>query len=77
MKLNLYSGKDCHLCELALAMISQNQPQVFNELAKIDIKSDPVLYHQYAVRIPVLERLDTQQKLFWPFDEQQLQAFLQ
>lgn len=77
MKLILYSGKDCHLCELAKNVLSQINRENNLEVEIFDIKSSHELYHLYAVRIPVLKRPDNQMELGWPFDSNQLRAFIQ
>ncbi len=76
MKLTLYSAPNCHLCDVALDLIEPLLPSIDGQLEKVNIKTDPQLYHLYAVRIPVLKRQDNQQELGWPFDQQTLANFL-
>ncbi|GAB5382309.1 MAG: glutaredoxin family protein [Aliiglaciecola sp.] len=76
MKLTLFSGKDCHLCDVAKALIHELEQESAIELEIIDIKSNHDFYHLYAVRIPVLKRMDNQMELGWPFDLQQLREFI-
>lgn len=76
MKLTLYSAPNCHLCDVALDLIEPFLPSIDGQLEKVNIKTDPQLYHLYAVRIPVLKRQDNQQELGWPFDQQTLANFL-
>lgn len=76
MKIAFYSGEDCHLCELAFDLIEQLENGADLDLETFDIKSDHHLYHLYALRIPVLKRLDTNDELGWPFDIEQLREFL-
>lgn len=74
MKVILYSGKDCCLCDQAEALIQRldiSQLQV----TKVDVRASTDLYHLYGARIPVLVRTDNKE-LDWPFDQQQLQEFL-
>lgn len=75
-KLQLFTGKDCCLCELAEQLVQQCAPAWYSQLQNVDIKSSPELYHLYAARIPVLKRLDKHTELGWPFDELQLIEFL-
>ena len=75
-KVILYSGKQCHLCDLALDLVNQLDESKSPEIEKVDIATDHNAYHLYAVRIPVLKREDNQKELGWPFDLQQLEAFL-
>lgn len=65
VKFNLYGTEGCHLCEEALSLCLTVIES--NDLKVVDIVDDEVLVEQYRVTIPVLERLDTQTKLFWPF----------
>ena len=75
-KIMFYSGPHCHLCDLAQALIDQLPAGSIDELTKVDISKDHQAYHLYAVRIPVLKRVDNQQELGWPFDLEQLKGFL-
>lgn len=70
----LYSSEGCHLCELAFAIC---QPLLNEKLQIVDIVDDETLVERYGVHIPVLERLDTHEELFWPFDAQQVQILIQ
>ena len=72
----LYSGPECHLCELAEQVISQLPDGLLGEIVKVDISKDHDAYHLYALRIPVVKRTDNQQELGWPFDVIQLEGFL-
>ena len=72
----LYSGKHCHLCDLALELLKQVAPEQMESLRKIDVATDHDLYHLYGARIPVLKREDNQKELGWPFDDLQLKEFL-
>ncbi|AZE88403.1 glutaredoxin family protein [Pseudomonas orientalis] len=71
----LFGTLGCHLCEIAEAEI---MPLVEHGLLVelVDI-TDPVdLTEVYGLRIPVLRRVDTGAELDWPFDTQQVVAFL-
>ena len=76
-QLILYSGQDCHLCDLALAQLEQVSAHHLQSVEKVDVKGDPALYHLYGARIPVFKRTDNNAELGWPFEPEQLQAFLQ
>ncbi len=72
---NLYSSDGCHLCEEALQLCTNVMP--LNQVNVIDIVEDDKLVELYGVSIPVLERLDENEKvsgdkLFWPFTQQQI-----
>ena len=66
----------CHLCELAEAEV---MPLVEHGLLVelIDIADSEALFEAYGLRIPVLRRVDTGAELGWPFDTEQIVAFLQ
>lgn len=76
MKLNFYSGENCHLCELAEKMLAQLDPALGLEVRKFDVKVEHDLHHLYGARIPVFKRLDNNSELGWPFELDQLQEFL-
>lgn len=65
----------CHLCELAEAEV---MPLVQHGLLVelIDIVDSEALVEAYGLRIPVLRRVDTGAELDWPFDTEQIVAFL-
>lgn len=74
MNLILFTGPDCHLCQLAkeqLAAISDVHVITQN------VREDTNLYHRYAMQIPVLKREDTNQELNWPFCENDIRSFIQ
>ena len=74
--LSLYSGKQCHLCDVAEQLIRITLPSADEDLEKVDVSADHQLYHLYAAKIPVLKRWDTKEELNWPFDQQKLIEFL-
>jgi glutaredoxin len=51
----LYGKADCHLCEVAHAMLIELQADVAFELQEVDISMDPALAREYGTRIPVIE----------------------
>ena len=65
----------CHLCEVAEALL---MPFVENGLLVelIDIAEHEGMVEQYGLRIPVLRRCDSGSELNWPFDAEQVVAFL-
>ncbi|GAA6183344.1 glutaredoxin family protein [Aliiglaciecola sp. NS0011-25] len=76
MQLKFYSGKQCHLCDLAHALLAEVATSYDLEVTTVDVKSDHQLYHLYGARIPVIQRQDNQKELGWPFDLMQLKGFL-
>ncbi|KJZ52515.1 glutaredoxin family protein [Pseudomonas marginalis] len=71
----LFGTLGCHLCEIAEAEI---MPLVEHGLLVelVDITDPDDLTDVYGLRIPVLRRVDTGEELDWPFDSQQVVAFL-
>jgi hypothetical protein len=73
-KLYLYSTSHCHLCETACELLAQ----IFdvNNLDVVEISDDAFLLAQYGLKIPVLQRQDTQAELNWPFTTIDIIEFL-
>jgi len=71
----LFGTLGCHLCEIAEAEV---MPLVEHGLLVelVDITDPQDLTDVYGLRIPVLRRTDTGAELDWPFDTEQLVAFL-
>ena len=71
----LFGTLGCHLCDLAEAEV---MPLVEHGLLVelIDIADSEALVEAYGLRIPVLRRVDTGAELGWPFDTEQIVAFL-
>nr|BFD43472.1 glutaredoxin family protein [Pseudomonas sp. FFPRI_1] len=71
----LFGTLGCHLCELAEAEL---MPLVEHGLMVelVDIAESQELFDAYGLRIPVLRRVDTGLELNWPFDAEQVVAFL-
>lgn len=71
----LFSTDACHLCELAESLLV---PWVERGLrvAVDDIADSDELFARYGERIPVVRRTDTDAELGWPFDAEELAAFL-
>lgn len=61
----LYQRDDCHLCDLALAVVAQAQLQGFES---VFIDEDAVLEAVYGARVPVLCDSARCVELDWPFD---------
>lgn len=65
----------CHLCEVAEAVL---MPFVERGLLVelVDISEQQALFERYGLIIPVLRRCDSGDELHWPFDSEQVVAFL-
>lgn len=75
-ELELMGTLGCHLCDVAAAVLMQVVDPGKFELYQVDIADDDQLMEKYAVRIPVLVDVTSEQELEWPFDEQQAREFL-
>ena len=73
LPLILYQRDDCHLCDLALEVLARARAPEFDS---VFIDDDAVLEQRYGLRVPVLRNDDTGTELDWPFDGDQLRAFL-
>lgn len=71
----LFSTLGCHLCEVAEAVL---MPFVDRGLLVelVDIADSEALFERYGLVIPALRRCDTGAELAWPFDADQVAAFL-
>ncbi|AMJ55937.1 MULTISPECIES: glutaredoxin family protein [Stenotrophomonas] len=72
MGLTLYQRDDCHLCDLALAVLAQARAPEFDS---VFIDDDDALETVYGTRVPVL-RDASGRELDWPFDAATLQQWL-
>jgi len=70
--LTLFGAPQCHLCELAEAVVSHCGAQRAGlAYHKVDISGDAELMRRYGLRIPVL-RFSDGRELGWPFDAEGL-----
>ena len=65
----LYQRDDCHLCDLALALLAQVRAPEFDS---VFIDGDPGLEARYGERVPVLRDDRDGRELGWPFDAEGL-----
>ena len=72
VKAKLYSTKFCHLCEEAEEIIRHAGLTA----TIIDIAEDDNLFEKYSIRNPVLQRIDNNAELHWPFDAVTVLRFL-
>ena len=61
----LYQRDDCHLCDLALAVLSEARLPGFES---VFIDDDAALEMLYGMRVPVLRDDAHGTELDWPFD---------
>ena len=55
MVVRVYVGRDCHLCETALAELERLREDVGFDLVAVDITGDPGLERLHRERLPVIE----------------------
>lgn len=77
MELYFYTTSQCHLCELAEALLVNTPMPKPVPVDVVDIAQSEALVERYGTRIPVLRRNDTGAELDWPFNRDQLLTFLQ
>ena len=73
-QLTLSSTSNCHLCELAYALLMPLAEGF--KLAVVDITDDEALLSKYGLCIPVLHRNDSKTELNWPFNQSNIVEFL-
>jgi hypothetical protein len=71
--ITLFQRDDCHLCDLALAVLAEARAPEFDS---VFIDGDAALEAVYGTRIPVLRRADTGRELDWPFEAAAVAALL-
>ncbi|GLP96005.1 glutaredoxin family protein [Paraferrimonas sedimenticola] len=69
--LRLFHTEGCHLCELAQALLDEQQLSY----QLVDICDHAESLEKYKIRIPVLTKGDAE--LGWPFDQASLTEFLE
>lgn len=72
-ELILYYQPDCHLCDDAEILL--HSMGMGEKYQKVDIESDLELLKLYGISVPVLQRMDNNKELFWPFNQSQVEAF--
>lgn len=73
MALILYQRDDCHLCDLALEVLSAARVPDFES---VFIDADDVLEQRYGLRVPVLVDNASGCEMGWPFDVEGVRMFL-
>jgi glutaredoxin len=69
----LFSRRDCHLCELAAALLDRMDV----EWCEVDIDQDESLVRAYGLSVPVLQHAESKEELCYPFGEQDVRRFLE
>lgn len=76
MHLILFGTSACHLCEQAEQILANCLRDTDCILEHIDIAEHTEWQAPYAIRIPVLLNPKTQKELGWPFDAEEVRAFV-
>ena len=69
----LYYQPECHLCDEAESLLHASG--LGDSYEEVNIESDLELLKRYGIHVPVLQRKDNKQELFWPFEQAELLAF--
>jgi hypothetical protein len=69
----LYQRDDCHLCDLALAVLAEAHAPEFDS---VWVDDSDELEQRYGTRVPVLRDAREGRELDWPFDAAVVRAFL-
>ena len=77
MTFHLYSTEGCHLCEHALEILIHEVGISLDHVSVIDIAEDDDLVDRFGIYIPVLERMGTEDRLYWPFTADEARDFVQ
>lgn len=54
IKVEVYTKKNCHLCDVVKEKISRIKPVINFDLVEVDIESDKNLYEEFKEQIPVV-----------------------
>jgi len=73
VKIRLYVGRDCHLCEIARGELERLRGELGFELEEVDITGDPELERRYRALLPVVEA-DGEQIAVFRVDEAEIRA---
>ncbi|WP_329741207.1 glutaredoxin family protein [Dyella sp. A6] len=61
----LYQRDDCHLCDMALAVLAEARMPAFES---VWLEDSEALERRYGTRVPVLRDQRDGRELDWPFD---------
>lgn len=73
VRFELVQRDDCHLCDLALAVLAEAG---LPEFESVFIDGEDALEAVYGHRVPVLRNLDSGAELDWPFAADAVRALL-
>jgi hypothetical protein len=67
VNLILYTTSHCHLCEQAELLLRVSSRSNDITWASVEISDKTELLERYAIKIPVLKRMDNDLEITWPF----------
>ncbi|TAN71787.1 MAG: glutaredoxin family protein [Methylobacter sp.] len=73
MRLMLFGTSGCHLCEQAEVIVNAC---VQDGVEIVDIAEQEQWQERYAIRIPVLYDQESGRELGWPFDQVEVEDFI-
>ncbi|MDG2500899.1 MAG: glutaredoxin family protein [Porticoccaceae bacterium] len=76
LRLILYTGDGCHLCEQAKSLLYPLLTAKGWQLTEVNIQDNDSLKERYGVRIPVVALSDGREK-GWPFTAAQIARMLE
>ena len=74
MRLTLYVGRDCHLCENARRDLEQLRGELAFEVVEVDVTGVPELEHRHRRFLPVVE-IDGERVSVYRVDEDALRRY--
>jgi len=69
----LFQRDDCHLCDLALAVLAAAGAPAFES---VFVDEDPTLEARYGTRVPVWRDDRCDRELDWPFSVEAVREFI-
>ena len=73
MRIRLYVGRDCHLCEIARVELERLRAELGFDVEEVDITGDHALERRYRALLPVVEA-DGEQISVFRVEEVELRA---
>jgi 5,10-methenyltetrahydromethanopterin hydrogenase len=75
-KFILYSTEGCHLCNIAKEVLINVGLDANEDIHIVDIIEDEELLNTYKESIPVVMNTKTNERLFWPFNAENVKEIL-
>lgn len=75
-KLKFYTTSHCHLCEIAEAQLHKLAKEYDIQWIALEIVNNESLLEKYGTIIPVIQRIDNNTEIKWPFTYDALVALI-